>query len=373
MQALAGDKVQLANLSNARDTQTMIRLLQSGEKELDVLDAGTTMRFLTAFCTATSRETVLTGTARMQQRPVKILVEALRGLGADINYLKNEGYPPIHIKNFKQQARKASVPGNVSSQYISALLMVAPSLPLGLELQLTGKIYSRPYIDMTLQLMQHFGIRYSEQQNTISIEPQPWQGGNYTVESDWSGASYWYAVTALATEAEIELKGLRRDSFQGDSKIAEIGEMLGVATRYTAQGVVLTKKAHQQKFLYNFAHCPDLAQTVAVICAAKGIEAELLGLESLRIKETDRIAALQQELRKTGVQAVAEGDKKLLLNGKAEVRPGTVFDTYEDHRMAMAFAPLALLAPVIVSEPGVVAKSYPSYWQDLQLAGFTLE
>jgi len=375
IQALGGKGIVLDNLSQARDTQTMIRLLGSNAETLDVLDAGTTMRFLTAFCTVTNRPTVLTGTARMQQRPIKILVDALRELGAEIEYAKNEGFPPINIKGFAQKQREVAVPGNVSSQYISALLMVAPYLPMGLKLTLTGKVYSRPYINMTLKLMAHFRVRAEVQKQVIDIQPQRYRANQYTIESDWSGASYWYSMAALAKKARIKLLGLRKISFQGDSEMVGIGEKLGVETTFEQDGVVLTKSDRPLfSFAHHFVDCPDLAQTVSVMCAAQSVKSTLTGLESLRIKETDRIEAIKNELGKVGIGVRVKGDEQIDISNEVVIPAQTpVFHTYEDHRMAMAFAPLALRSPIVVEEPEVVQKSYPTFWEHVKLAGFEVK
>lgn len=372
IQALAKVAIKLHNLSEARDTQTMMRLLSSQDQELDVLDAGTTMRFLLAYCSVARHDTVLKGTPRMHQRPVKLLVEALEQLGAEVQYLQNEGYPPVQVKGLTMGQRQAevSIRGDVSSQYISALLMIAPLLPKGLALTLTGKVGSKPYISMTLGLMRRFGIEYNWEGNKITVNPQPYQAGSYTIESDWSGASYWYSLVALAEEAEVKLLGLRKDSLQGDIAIVEIMERLGVASAFDDEGVLLTKKEADQNITYNFSDCPDLAQTVAVTCAAKGISCEMSGLESLRIKETDRIAALQQELHKIGAKLVEEGASwKLIPSSELPTERQIQINTYEDHRMAMAFAPLAARIPLSIEEPEVVVKSYPGFWKDLEQAG----
>ncbi|MGB3779026.1 MAG: 3-phosphoshikimate 1-carboxyvinyltransferase [Tunicatimonas sp.] len=377
IQALSDEEITLHNLSEARDTQTMQRLLQSAEPEWDVLDAGTTMRFLIAYSAVARMGKLLKGTARMHQRPVKLLVDALRGLGADIAYLENEGYPPVLVRGFTngQTARRVSIRGDVSSQYISALLMIAPTLADGLELSLTGKVGSRPYIEMTLGLMGHFGIKHHwNEDNLIRIDPQPYRAGTYTIESDWSGASYWYSLVALADNARVKLLGLRQPSWQGDSAIVGIMDQLGVATAFEEDGVKLTKKASAETLTQDFSDCPDLAQTVAVVCAAKQIPATLNGLESLRIKETDRVAALQNELAKIGATLEEE-------NGRGKIMPSNdgysgkelEFNTYEDHRMAMAFAPLATKATVTIEEPEVVNKSYPRFWEDLATAGIATE
>lgn len=372
--ALAGNKGKLENLSEARDTQTMMRLLKSTDKELDVLDAGTTMRFLTAYCAVSNREAVLTGTPRMCERPIKILVEALKELGAEIDYLKNEGYPPIHIKGFKKQnTNTIKVQGDVSSQFISALLMIAPVLEKGLTIELTGKIGSRPYIEMTLALMKEFGVVANWEGNKIFINKQDYQALSYSIESDWSGASYWFSFVALADEAEIKLNGLKKNSLQGDIKIVEIMDKAGVKAEFDNEGVKLSKKAHENEIRFDFSDCPDLAQTVAATCAAKNIVCYMTGIESLRIKETDRIAALQNELSKINatLSEVTEGEWKLQpgsFNKDSEVH----IDTYDDHRMAMALAPLATKINLIIDEPEVVNKSYPSFWKDMERAGFKL-
>ena len=377
IQALAEEEIVLHNLSEARDTQTMQRLLQSSEPEWDVLDAGTTMRFLIAYSAVARMGKLLKGTARMHQRPVKLLVDALRGLGADIAYLENEGYPPVLVRGFTngQSARRVSIRGDVSSQYISALLMIAPTLTDGLELSLTGKVGSRPYIEMTLALMHHFGIEHRwNEDNLIRIDPQPYRAGTYTIESDWSGASYWYSLVALADDARVKLLGLRQPSWQGDSAIVSIMDQLGVGTQFEEGGVVLSKKAVADTITQDFSDCPDLAQTVAVVCAAKRIPATLSGLESLRIKETDRVAALQNELAKIGATLEEEGGRgKIVPSANNYAGRELKFATYEDHRMAMAFAPLAVKTAVTIEDPAVVNKSYPRFWDDLVKAGVTTE
>ncbi len=335
------------------------------------------MRFLIAYSAVARTGKILKGTPRMHQRPVKLLVNALRGIGADIAYLENEGYPPVLVRGFTngQSVRRVSIRGDVSSQYISALLMVAPTLADGLELSLTGKIGSRPYIEMTLGLMSHFGIKhYWNEDNLIRIDPQSYGGGTYAIESDWSGASYWYSVVALADDARVKLLGLRRPSWQGDSAIVDIMNQLGVATAFEEGGVILSKKSAAETLDQDFSDCPDLAQTVAVVCAAKRIPATLGGLESLRIKETDRIAALQNELAKMGATLEEEdGRGRIVPSADDSTGRKLEFATYEDHRMAMAFAPLAVKTTVTIEDPEVVNKSYPRFWEDLAAAGLVIE
>ena len=369
--ALAGFEGELHNLSSARDTQTMIRLLKSTEVVADVLDAGTTMRFLTAYFSVTNQVKTMTGTPRMCERPIGILVDALRSLGCDIEYLGKDGYPPTQLKGFNHQlSNEISIRGDVSSQYISALLMISPILPNGLTINLTGEIGSIPYITMTIKQMEAFGVKVEANwiAKRLSVEPQVYKPTSYKIESDWSGASYWYSVVALAQDnnVEIELIGLKENSLQGDSVIVDIMTQLGVKSTFTADGVMLQKIAAQTSFKWDFTDCPDLAQTVAVVLVAKNIKGVFTGLESLKIKETDRVLALQNELAKIGgTLEEVEAKTKYEVNMTKEWNNTPTFDTYDDHRMAMAFAPLAMIADVIIEEPGVVAKSYPSYWEDL--------
>ncbi len=371
--ALSGNTNTLQNLANARDTETMTRLLsEQVSPEWDVLDAGTTMRFATAFAAVKGLNKVMTGTARMKERPIGILVDALRTLGVEIEYLGIDGYPPHKIIGFeKQLTNHLKIRGDVSSQYISALLMIAPSLPEGLVLELTGKIGSKPYIQMTINLMKHFGVEADWVDNLISIKPQSYSTQNYTIEADWSGASYWYSIAALSENAEIELVGLRKNSNQGDSVLTDLMMNLGVTTEFKENSVVLRNNGKCKDFEWDFTHCPDIAQTIAVIVAYKGVSAKFHGLESLRIKETDRIEAIKNELAKFGVQVNVIGDESIeILNPIFVLKNNVEIETYHDHRMAMAFAPLALNMPIIIKDPSVVNKSYPDYWRDLKTAGF---
>lgn len=378
--ALTDFQGKVQNLASARDTQTMIRLLHSEEEVADVLDAGTTMRFLTAYFAATGQQKILTGTPRMCERPIGLLIDALRTLGADITYLKNEGYPPLRINGFTPtEANRISIRGDVSSQYISALLMIAPTLPTGLTIELTGAVGSRPYIEMTIEQMRHFGasVEADWTAQTVTVAPQPYIPTTFTVESDWSGASYWYSVVALAEEgSELNVLGLKTRSLQGDSAIAAIMQPLGVASTFTEQGVTLTKIPAEASLTWDYTGCPDLAQTVAVCAALKGIPHTLTGIESLKIKETDRVLALQTELKKIGAELVEVEPNTRYVVRSLQPQPNTSdipsVHTYDDHRMAMAFAPVAMRRSVIIEEPGVVAKSYPSFWEDFALvAGVT--
>ena len=368
--AVSGNKCELNNLSDARDTQTMQRLLLSVDKTLDVLDAGTTMRFLIALKSLSGENRILTGTPRMCERPVKILVDTLRQLGADIHYLGVEGYPPVEIKGFNSKSDKVQIQGDVSSQYISAISMSSILLPNGLELELIGKVASRPYIEMTLDLMKHFGVSHTWEGNTIRVAKQNYTANQYTIESDWSGASYWFSVVALAENAEIELLGLKKHSLQGDSAIVGIMDSFGVASTFTEEGILLKKKAHQTEVTVDFSDCPDLAQTVVACAAVKGIKLKMKGIESLRIKETDRIIALQNELKKFNALLNDIGEGWFEVVPSVDIPKNITIHTYDDHRMAMAFAPLAFVSDLVIEEPSVVNKSYPGYWNDLKKAGF---
>jgi 3-phosphoshikimate 1-carboxyvinyltransferase len=368
--ALTGFTSELTNISEARDSQTMLRLLASDEETADVIDAGTTMRFLTAYFAVTNQKKRMTGTPRMCERPIGILVDALRTLGADIQYEKVEGYPPLLLNGFKYSGQNTvSIRGNVSSQYISALLLIAPSLPEGITIQLEGEVGSRPYIEMTLKQMAAFGVDYQADwhTNTLHVPASKYKSTPYAIESDWSGASYWYSIVALAENAEVELLGLKEDSLQGDSAIAEIMSHLGVESIFTERGVLLRKIAPSPSVGWDFTDCPDLAQTVAVCCAMKNIPLSLTGIESLKIKETDRVLALQQELQKLGAELKEIETNHLYRVSRIADFPDTTpsIHTYDDHRMAMAFAPVGMLHPILIEEPGVVVKSYPGYWNDL--------
>ena len=368
--ALAGSESSLHNLSDANDTQLMLRLIKSPDRTIDVEDAGTTMRFLTAYFAVTGQQKIMTGTERMRERPIGILVNALRSIGADIQYKEKEGYPPLEIQKFERQKNDSvRIRGDVSSQFISALMMVAPKLPHGLILELEGKIGSRPYIEMTASLMQHFGATCQFIENKVTIPPKDYHPAAFTVESDWSAASYWFAFTALAETAAIKLPRISLDSLQGDSIVVEIMEQLGVKASLDGELLTLTKKNAGRQIQWDFTDCPDLAQTIAVVCAAKGIPGKFTGLESLRIKETDRIAALQTELKKIGADLIEEDPTTWKLIPSTSLPKSATFTTYKDHRMAMAFAPLATLMDVTIENPIVVKKSYPNFWNDIKSFG----
>lgn len=372
--ALSNGVEVLSNLSDCDDTRVMVKALKGDSELIDIMAAGTAMRFLTAYLSATRGEHVLTGTQRMQQRPIQILVNALRELGAQIEYTTNEGFPPLRICGTALAGNKITLKGNVSSQYISALLMIGPVLKNGLQLDLTGEVISRPYINLTLQLMKEFGASAIwTSKSSILVEPQPYRCIPFTVESDWSAASYWYQIAALSPEADIELKGLFRNSYQGDSRGAEVFARLGISTEFTDNRVRLSKTGNlPQRLDEDFVDIPDLAQTFVVTCALLDIPFRFTGLQTLKIKETDRINALKAELAKLGYVLHDENDSILSWDGeRCEPQVIPVIETYEDHRMAMAFAPAAIRFPQIeIAEPQVVSKSYPAYWEDLKKAGF---
>lgn len=374
IRALAGGSGVLENLSDANDTQLMLKRIGSEDITIDVEDAGTTMRFLTAYFAATGKHKILTGTARMKERPIGILVDALIALGASVRYLEKNGYPPIEMTGFAgQKTNYLTVRGDISSQYISALMMIAPLLPEGLEIKLEGKVGSKPYIVMTAEIMKHYGVTCDFAGDRIRIPSSNYAAKDFLVESDWSAASYWYAFTALADQADIRLPKLFEVSLQGDSVIRTIMNDLGVTTTVTDGIFHLSKSPAKSELSYDFTDCPDLAQTIAVVCAAKGIKGHFTGLESLRIKETDRIAALQNELRKIGADLIEDDPAHWRLIPSDTLPEKASFETYKDHRMAMAFAPLCTKMDVTIEKPEVVRKSYPNFWNDLRNCGVSTE
>lgn len=372
------------NLSDCDDTQVIIRALQEMPETIDIKAAGTAMRFMTAYLSVTDGEHTITGTERMRHRPIQVLVNALRYLGADIRYLGEEGFPPLRIRGRALEGGRVEIPGNVSSQYISALLMIGPILKNGIELTLTGTIISRPYIDLTIHLMHDFGAKVTWQDvRTIKAEPGGYTVRPFLIENDWSAASYWYEIMALCQdrEAEIRLPGLCDGSRQGDSGIRYLFSMLGVKTAFddpesgNPTTVTLRKVRNSLPRLdYNFINQPDMAQTFVVCCALMDIPFHFTGLESLKIKETDRMEALKTEMRKLGYVIRDVDGKELLWDGERCEASLAPIDTYEDHRMALAFAPAAFKFPGLrINNPQVVSKSYPLFWQHLESVGFMIE
>jgi 3-phosphoshikimate 1-carboxyvinyltransferase len=379
LQAISNGKVQVHNLSSAADTVVLNNIFNSELNDGSVVDigpAGPAMRFLTAYFAVNSpADIILTGSERMKQRPIGILADALRSIGARIDYTEQDGFPPIKIyKGFIQKTKRVKIRGNISSQYISALLMIAPALPGGLEVEIEGELTSRPYVSMTLSLLEQTGITHQWKDNLIIISNQSFNPSTITVEPDWSAASYWYSIAALCEQAEIRLPYLKKDSLQGDSRIAEIMEDFGVRSVFDEEGVTLIKQIKQPSGkMYDFKDCPDLAQTVIVCCAALGHDATFTGLETLKIKETDRVRALQNELAKIGVRLLEEDQVYNLDCSQRNLPEKLTIHTYDDHRMAMAFAPLALVIDELeIEDPNVVEKSYPHFWDDLKKAGFKM-
>lgn len=369
------------NLSDCDDTRVVLQALNNCPPVIDIGAAGTAMRFLTAYLAATNGTHTLTGSDRMKHRPIGILVDTLKKLGADISYLEQQDYPPLLIKGHKLQGGSIEIPGNISSQFISALLLTAPVMTEGLELRLNGEIASRPYIDLTLCTMKQFGASANWVDScTIRVNPVPYEERPLLIENDWTAASYWYELVALYApgQASVRLRGLMDSSRQGDAVVKYIFSLLGVKTTFepspTGEPAIVRLTRHDsgvKKLNYNFINCPDLVQTVAVTCCAMGVLFRFDGLASLKIKETDRLMALQQELRKLGFVVYTENDNTLVWDGQTRKPTSTTIDTYDDHRMAMAFAPLAVKAEnVQINHPEVVTKSYPRFWADLKSAGF---
>ena len=372
-------EISISNLSNSDDSQVMQEALNSNSNTIDIHHAGTAMRFLTAFfATQENRHVVLTGSSRMQERPIKILVDGLKALGADIKYKNQEGYPPILIKGKNLNKDSVDLAANVSSQYISAILLIAPRLKNGLKLNLIGKITSVPYIKMTLALLHEIGVETKFENNSIEVKPlEPFsQPINLTVESDWSSASYYYSIVALSNVGtQIELTSYKENSLQGDSVLASIYKNLGVKTTFKDHSILLEKiklDSNLELLELDLANAPDIAQTLAVTCLGLEIPFILTGLHTLKIKETDRLVALKTEIEKFGT-FVKITDNSLLINKIKPLKPDVEVDTYNDHRMAMAFAPLALKIAFKVNNADVVSKSYPEFWSDLKSIGFQIK
>lgn len=381
--ALSGGQIVPENLSDCDDTEVIIEALRHMPAEIDIKAAGTAMRFMTAYLSLTPGTHVLTGTERMKHRPIGTLVDALLKLGADIEYVGEQGYPPLSITGSKLQGGDLEMDGSISSQYISALLLIGPMLERGLSLHLTGDIISRPYIDLTLWMMGEFGAHAEWiSADTITVEPQPYKARDYFIENDWSAASYWYEMVATSDdpEATVRLTGLTDGSKQGDSVTRYIFSLLGVKTVFQTkkQGVPQTVTLRRNgrcvpRLEYDFVNSPDLAQTFVVTCLAKGIPFCFKGLATLKIKETDRIEALKREARKLGFVVESRNDSELLWDGERCEPTGDPIDTYEDHRMALAFTPFALKRQgLLINNPLVVSKSYPKFWEDIKGAGFRI-
>ncbi|MDR2910996.1 MAG: 3-phosphoshikimate 1-carboxyvinyltransferase [Bacteroidales bacterium] len=379
IEALSNVPSKIHNLSDSDDTKVLMTALNSNLNKFDIGHAGTAMRFLTAFLSRIVGEWEITGSERMKQRPIKILVDALNQLGAKIEYLENEGCPPLKIYGSYLKGQTIELDGSVSSQYISALLMIAPTIENGLVLKFTGNVTSRSYIELTLKLMGKFGIQYQWEGDTIIIPEQHYSMFDFTVEADWSGASYWYQLLAMAEKGEIILENLQLNSLQGDANIAGWFEKFGIISVQNKDGVLISKikNIQPENLVLDFIENPDIAQTMACLCVAKNIPFNFSGLKTLKIKETNRIAALQNELIKFGAVLTEPEHNKLAWNGEinsSSVQKIPVIETYHDHRMALAFAPMALAGYNIeIDDPLVVTKSYPGFWEDLRKFDFKIE
>ncbi|WP_320017732.1 3-phosphoshikimate 1-carboxyvinyltransferase [Labilibaculum manganireducens] len=366
----------IKNLSDCDDSKAMQSILNSNTNSFDVGHAGTTMRFLAAYLSKIVGEWTLTGSHRMKERPIGVLVDALNSIGAQITYLEKDGYPPLKIFGSNLTGEAVELKGNTSSQYITALLLIAPTLEKGLRIKLSGKIVSRSYIEMTLNIMEEFGVKSEFKGQEIFVANQAYQRIPYVVEGDWSGASYWFAFMALADEGKLYLDGLRRNSFQGDSGLVPVFEKLGVKAQFSKRGMFIEKMAANcTKLKFDFNQMPDLAQTFAVCACLKNIPFHFTGLETLKIKETDRIFALITELGKLGYVLTEPDEGELAWNGERKAEEENIaIETYHDHRMALAFAPIALVRPnVVIDSPDVVKKSYPNFWEQLKELGFEVK
>ena len=363
--------LKIENLSNSDDSKLMQQALASTSSEINIGHAGTAMRFLTAyFSVKENSEIILTGSHRMKNRPIKILVDALIALGADIQYIEEEGYPPLKISGKKLENRSVEIDGNVSSQYISALLLIAPTLKNGLQLKFKGAITSVPYIKMTLELLAELGIDYTWDADVVSIQPKSViEPKTVVVESDWSSASYYYSLAALCPNAEIKLTSYKKNSLQGDSVLVNLYNELGVKTIFDTNSIILSNQQlsinNQQTVILDLKSAPDIAQTIAVTCFGLGVECYLTGLHTLKIKETDRLVALKNEIEKLGGEVTITSET-LYLKASTKIKEDISISTYDDHRMAMAFAPLATKVSIQIEDANVVSKSYPTFWEDLK-------
>lgn len=376
IQSLCEEDFEIKNMSTSDDSISMHRILKEFKQNpqnnllFDVGPAGTTMRFLTAYFCCTPCNVEITGSERMKERPIKELVNALRSLGGDIQYIEKEGYPPLKINGKELNGGTINISGNISSQYLTAILLIAPILKNGIELVYTEPLVSRPYLNMTIELMEYYGVKVNWNGNVIRVEPQTYKSRSITVEADWSAASYWYLIALLAKESSIRINGLQQQSLQGDSVLVEIFDELGIKTTFSNNGINLIKRQNFEiptYFEFDFSNCPDIAQTLAVAIAGIRAKAKFTGLSTLKVKETNRILALQEQLKKFNVKTIATDDSLEIDATDFVANKEVVINTYHDHRMAMAFAPLGLmLENIIIENPEVVNKSYPEFWKDLK-------
>ena len=376
LNALCLSSAPIKNLSDCDDTKVLVDAFNSDSNQFDIKAAGTAMRFLTAFLAGMEGEWIIKGTKRMHQRPIHPLVETLTALGAEIEYLEKEGFPPLKIKGKKLKGGEVFLSGNISSQFISALLMVAPLMETGLIMHIEKEIVSKPYINLTIDMMAKCGVHAKWKGNDITVKPQVYKAVDMVVEADWTAASYWYEIVSLLPGSEIKLLGINKDSMQGDSNVANLFIDFGVTTEFIPDGIIIrNQKKKTKKFFHNFINEPDLAQTFAATCCFKNVPFLFSGIQTLKVKETDRVHALINELKKLGF-ILKENEIGMLewdgLRGTPENEPA--IDTYDDHRMAMSFAPGAIAnQSIIINDPNVVFKSYPKFWEDLKHAGFIIE
>ncbi len=370
--------IKVSNLSNSDDTILLKIALDNLNEKIDIHHAGTAMRFLTAYLsTVEGKRFILTGSKRMRERPIGILVEALKDLGFKINYLEKNGFPPLKIFGNKSKISNISLDSNVSSQFISALILIAPTLENGLKIKLEGKIISKPYINLTLKVLKKIGISYSFKKNIIAIKNvKKIRNNDYLIESDWTSLSYFYSIVAVNKKINIKLNNFFKDSFQGDSILNKIFIDLGVETKFLNASEILLSPIKKYKkpnnLSLNLIDSPDLAQTIAVTCMALKIPVEITGLQTLKIKETDRILALNNELTKLGAK-IKFDDSSIVIYPPKEIKKNINIDTYNDHRMALSIAPLGLIVPIIINDPDVITKSFPEYWNNLSQLGFNLK
>ena len=370
--------IKVSNLSNSDDTILLKSALDNLNEKIDIHHAGTAMRFLTAYLsTVEGKRFILTGSKRMKERPIGILVEALKDLGFKINYLEKNGFPPLKISGNKSKISNISLDSNVSSQFISALILIAPTLENGLKIKLEGKIVSKPYLNLTLKVLKKIGISYSFKKNIIEIKNvKKIRNNDYLIESDWTSLSYFYSIVAVNKKINIKLNNFFKDSFQGDSILNKIFIDLGVETKFLNASEILLSPIKKYKkpnnLSLNLIDSPDLAQTIAVTCMALKIPVEITGLQTLKIKETDRILALNNELTKFGAK-IKYDDSSIVIYTPKEFKKNINIDTYNDHRMALSVAPLGLIVPITINDPDVISKSFPEYWNNLSQLGFNLK
>lgn len=377
LNALSCSPYPIENLSDCEDTQVLVDVFNSNSNVFDVKGAGTAMRFLTSFLAEMEGEWIIRGNARMHERPIYPLVNTLIGLGAEIEYLEKEGFPPLKIKGRHLKGGEVYLSGNMSSQFVSSLLMIAPKMDNGLTIHLENEVISKPYIHLTLGLMEKYGVKARWEGKEISVKHQEYVPTPIKVEADWSAASYWYSMVALMPEAEMTLKGLNKRSLQGDANLVNLFPDLGVSTEFISDGVIMRKtKKSAKKFFHDFVNEPDLAQTFVVTCCLLNVPFLFSGVQSLKIKETDRIKALKTELLKLGYVLKDDDEYRILEwdNERCFPQKDPVIETYNDHRMAMSLTPACIpFGSVIIDNPGVVVKSYPNFWNDLKKAGFTIQ